>query len=132
MHICSSNQFLAQQTESHPRPQPPDTYSTFISILYMLGVSEPIKRVMARVRIEMTLKPQCMLSYVFRKPKDRIVESKKNGRMYEIPCRDCDAVFIGKTGCSLKTKKREHFDAVNRVDVKKSAICQHIIDLLIL
>ena len=32
MHLCSSNQFLAQQTESRPRSQPPDTYSAFISI----------------------------------------------------------------------------------------------------
>ena len=43
----------------------------------MLGVSKPIKRVMAQVRIEVTLKSNCMLSYVFRKSKDRIVESKK-------------------------------------------------------
>ena len=98
----------------------------------MVGVSKPIKRVMAQVRIEVTFKSHCMLSNVFRKSKDRIVESKKSGRMYEIPRRNCDAVYIGKTGCSLKTKKRKHFDAVKRVDVKKSAICQHIIDLLIL
>ena len=26
-HMCSSDQFLAQQTESHPRSQPPYTYS---------------------------------------------------------------------------------------------------------
>ena len=34
-HMCSSGQFLAQQTESHPRSQPPDTYSAFISIQYV-------------------------------------------------------------------------------------------------
>ena len=38
------------------------------------------------------------------------------------------AVYIGETGRSLKTRKREHFDAVKRMDVKKSALCQHIVD----
>ena len=69
-----------------------------------------------------------MLSSVFRKPKDRIVESEKSGLVYKIPCRDCDAAYIGETGRSLKTRKREHFEAVKRMDVKKSALCQHIAD----
>ena len=56
------------------------------------------------------------------------MESEKSGLVYEIPCRDCDAVYIGETGRSLKTRKREHFDAVKRMDVKKSALCQHIVD----
>ena len=127
-HMCSSDQFLAQQTESHPRSQPPDSYSAFISIPYVQGVSEPIKRVLAQVGIGVALKPHCMLSSVFRKPKDRIVESEKSGLVYEIPCRDCDAVYIGETGRSLKTRKREHFDAVKRMDVKKSTLCQHNVD----
>ena len=29
VHMCSSDQFLAQQTKSHPRSQPPGTYSAF-------------------------------------------------------------------------------------------------------
>ena len=103
--MCSSDQFLAQQTESHPRSQPPDSYSAFISIPYVQGVSEPIKRVLAQVGIRVALKPHCMLSSVFRKPKDRIVESEKSGLVYEIPCRDCDAVYIGETGRSLKNQK---------------------------
>ena len=47
MHMCSSDQFLAQQTESHPRSQPPDTYSAFIYIKYAQKVSETIKSVLA-------------------------------------------------------------------------------------
>ena len=122
--MCCSDQVLAQQTESHPRSQPPDTYSAFISIPYVQGISEPIKRGLAQVGIGVALKPHCMLSFVFRKPKDRIVESEKSGLVYGIPCRDCDTVDIGETGRSLKTRKR----AVKRMYVKKSALCQHIVD----
>ena len=45
-----------------------------------------------------------------------------------MPCRDCDAAYIVKTGRSSKTRKGERFDAVKRMDVKKSALCQHIVD----
>ena len=65
---------------------------------------------------------------VFRKAKDCIVESEKSGLVHEIPCLNCDAVYIGETGRSIKTRKRKHFDAVKRMDVKKSALCQHIVD----
>ena len=57
MHLCSSNQILTQQTESHPRSQPPDTYSAFSSIPYVQGVSEAFKGVLVQVGIGMALKP---------------------------------------------------------------------------
>jgi len=48
------------------------------------------------------LKPLLTLSSVFRKPKDVVSDSDKSGFVYEIRCRDCDAVYIGETGRSLK------------------------------
>ena len=35
-------------------------------------------------------------------------------------------VYIGGTGRSLETKKREHIDAVKIFDLQKSALCQHV------
>ena len=71
-----------------------------------------------------------MLPSVFRKPKDHIEESEKSGLVYKISCPDCDAVYIGEAGRSLKTRKREHFDAFKRMNVKKSALCQNIVDFV--
>ena len=59
------------------------------------------------------------------------MESEKSGLAYEILCGYWDAVYIGQTGFSLKTRKREDFDAVIRMDVKKSALCQHVVDFII-
>ena len=74
------------------------TYSAFISIPYVQGVSDAIKRVLSQVGIGVSLKPFCVLSTVFRIPKDRIVESEKSGLLYEIPCREIDAVlYIAET-----------------------------------
>ena len=92
----------------------------------MHGISEPIKRVLAQVGIEVALKPYFTLSSVFRKPIHVICDEKKCGLVYEIPSRDCDAVYVGETGRSLSTRKKEHVKAVKEMNLQKSALCQHI------
>ena len=69
-----------------------------------------------------------MLPSAFSKPKDRIVEFEKSELAYENLCHDSDAVYDGEAGRSLTTRKREHFDAVKKMDVKKSALFRHIVD----
>ena len=93
----------------------------------MQGVSEPIKRVLAQVGIEVALKPYFTVSSVFRKLKDVICDKKKCGLVYEIPCRDCDAVYVAETGRRLSTRKKEHVKAVKEMNLQKSALCQHIV-----
>ena len=82
---------------------------------------------MAQVGIEVALKPYFTLSSVFRKPKDAICDEKKCGLVYEFPCRDCDAVYVGETGRSLSTRKKEHVKAVKEMNLQKSALSQHIV-----
>ena len=43
-------------------------------------------------------------------------------------CRDCNAVYVGETGRSVRTRKREHVDAVKTFNTKKSALSQHVMD----
>ena len=97
--ICS-NTFFSKTTQNRISS---NNYTTFVSIPYVQGVSEPIKRLLAQVGIEVALKPYFTLSSVFRKPKDVICDEKKCGLVYKIPCRDCDAVYVGETGRSLST-----------------------------
>ena len=35
---------------------------------------------------------------------------------------------VGETGCSVRTRKREHADAVKTFNTKKSALSQHVMD----
>ena len=88
----------------------------------MHGVFEPIKRVLAQIGIEVALKPYFTLSSVFRKPKDVICDEKKCGLVYEIPCCDCDAVYVGETERSLSTRKKKHVKAVKEMNLQKSAL----------
>ena len=83
-----------------------NNYTTFVSNPYVQGISEIIKRVLAQVGIEVALKSYFTLTSIFRKSKDVICDEKKSGLVYEIPCRDCDAVYVGETERSSSTRKK--------------------------
>ena len=72
------------------------------------------------------MKPVCVLSNIFCNPKDKVLNKEKSGFVYQISCRDCDAVYIGETGQGLVIRKREHIDAAKNFDLKKSVLCQHV------
>ena len=94
----------------------------------MQGVSEPTSRILTQDGIEVALKPHQTLSSLFRKPKDAINFEQKRGLVYSISCRDCNAVYVGETGRSVRTRKREHADAVKTFNTKISALSQHVMD----
>ena len=50
------------------------------------------------------------------------------GLVCQISCRDCNAVYVGETGRSVRTRKREHVDAVKTFNTKKSALSQHVME----
>ena len=70
----------------------------------MQVVSEPISRILTQVGIGVALKPHHTLSSLFRKPKDVINFEQKRGLVYQISCRDCNAVYVGETGRSVRTE----------------------------
>ena len=94
----------------------------------MQGVSEPISRILTQVGIDVALKPHHTLSSLFRKPNGAINFKQKCGLVYQISCRDCNAVYVGETGRSVRTRKREHADAVKTFNTKKPALSQHVMD----
>ena len=84
----------------------------------MQSVSEPISRILTQVGIGVALKPHHTLSLLFRKPKDAINFEQKRGLVYQISCRDYNAVYVGETGRSVRTRKRLHADAVKTFNTK--------------
>ena len=54
---------------------------------------ESIKRIFQQVGVGVAMKPVYVLSNIFCKPKDKVLEKEKSGLLYQIFCRDCDAVF---------------------------------------
>ena len=67
-------------------------------VSYVQNLTEPIKIVLQQVGVEVAMKPVCVLSSIFCKPKDKVLDKEKPGLVCQISCRDCDAVYIGETG----------------------------------
>ena len=100
----------------------------FTSIPYVQGVSYSISRILTKVGIAVALTPHQTLSSLLRKRKDPINFEQKRGLMYQISCRDCNAVYVGETGRSVRTRKREHVDAVKTFNTKMSTLSQRVVD----
>ena len=53
----------------------------------------------------------------------------KEGVIYRVPCRECDAVYIGETLRSLEERLKEHKRHVEKSDPKGSAIAEHMLKI---
>lgn len=49
--------------------------------------------------------------------------------VYQVPCHDCDFIYIGQTKRSLKSRLDEHKRSIKYQRPEKSALCQHTISM---
>ena len=109
----------------HRKRRPARTESEFQQTKIVIVVSnwqnliEYIERVSQQVGVGVAMKPfRVILCNIFCKSKDKVLGKEKSGLVYQISCRDCDAVYIGETGRSLETTQCEHIDTVKNFDLK--------------
>ena len=57
--------------------------------------------------------------------KDNIPPEKKSG-IYQINCKDCKKIYIGKTNIDLETRVKEHFRNIKNGEIEKSAVAAHV------
>ena len=50
---------------------------------------------------------------------------KTNQAFYQINCKECDKIHIGKTKRNLKTRTKEHFRNIKYRQIEKSAVAAH-------
>ena len=97
---------------------------------YVKGLSEKIESTCRSVsnnllKIKPVFRPDRTIRHTLVRVKNRIPEEKKMGVVYEVPCKDCDGVYVGETGRTLKKWISEHKQAVRHMD-DKSGIAVHI------
>ena len=100
---------------------------------YVRGVSERIERRCRNLGVRTVFKSHNTLRQTLMNVKSRTPKECKRGAVYEIPCADCDSVYIGETGRSLKDRIKEHKYAVSRGDMKNGVAAhawssQHKVD----
>ena len=100
-------------------------FAGYVSLPYIKGCSERISRVLKRFNIKSYYKPLNKLSKIFGLPKDPVEQNKKCGVVYEVPCGDCEKVYVGQTGNSLETRLKQHQAACRLFQTDKSALAEH-------
>ncbi len=96
-------------------------FKGFIVIPYVKGLSEPYKRVMEKIGIQVSFKGGTTLKNMLCAPKDKDPKVKTQNIVYDIRCGEdsCTHRYIGETGRTLEERFTEH------TNVFTSAIYQH-------
>ena len=68
-----------------------------VNLPYIPGVSNTLKRIFRKHKIKGIFNSKDTLRKILSHPKDKIPESRNNNVVYQIPCSDCNAVYIGET-----------------------------------
>ena len=95
---------------------------------YVQGVGEKIERGCRKLGVQAVFNSGNKLRQSLMRVKTAIDEDSKKGVVYEVPCGECNQVYIGETGRNLKERMREHQYAVKRKDMNNGIaahICEH-------
>ena len=110
--------------EARPRDQRDD--KPLVVIPYVKGVTEKVTRAL-KPYARVATKPDRNLRGILVKPKDRRGPHQNAGLVYQYEC-ECDQVYIGETGRSIKTREKEHKRAIRNMDENHSGISKHVIE----
>ena len=102
---------------------PPHTHG-FTTLLYIKGLTEPLTRLLRRHDILVTNKSVITLQQEFPAPKFCPEKEDQCNVVYKIPCSTCSWSYIGETGRSFNTRKKEHTRNV-KMRTKDSNVANH-------
>ena len=101
-------------------------YKTSVTLPYVRGVSEAIKRVLLGVDIRVFFRPHVTLRNLLVHPKDPVPAGQKANVVYNIPCLSCPRSYIGQTARLLDTRVKEHKATVKKGETATSAVAEHV------
>ena len=84
-----------EQQRVRPEEEPKQTKS--INLPYIQGLSEQLKRAFNKHNIKATFYTETTLRSLLSKPKDHIPKDDRNNAVYQLNCKDCEAVYVGET-----------------------------------
>ena len=108
--------------------EPIDAPTGFAVLPYIRGRTEPLTRILQKHNIKVANKPLRTLQKHFPSPKYRVTPEKETNVIYQIPCADCSWNYIGETGRSFETRKKEHIRNTERFE-KNSNEAKHAWEL---
>ncbi|BHF81652.1 hypothetical protein SprV_0802478500 [Sparganum proliferum] len=88
----------------------------WLSIPYVKNVSEATSRILNPFGIGVAHELASTIRRQIMRPKDPLPVTEQSAVVYNMPCQDCDARYVGETGKRLGTRLHEHQLAINRKD----------------
>ena len=73
------------------------------------------------------MKPIRTIGQYLPSPKDPITTDEITCVVYEVPCKDCDFVYVGLTKRDLNSRLKEHQRTIKQQKPENSALCEHVI-----
>ena len=98
---------------------------TTVTLPYIQGLSEPIKRILEQLKVTVRFRPDSTLRKLLVRPKDPVLPTSLNSVVYRIPCKDCEHAYVSQSGRSLSCRVKEHQRAVRNGDTNASALAEH-------
>ena len=109
---------------------------TRIALPYVPRYFEALSKILRNVGVLVGSRPHLTLKDMLPKAKDSVERSSRPGVVYQISCRDCTGIYIGKTGRAFKTRLAEHNRDLRPANLakvddnnlnKKTALVKHVI-----
>ena len=96
-----------------------------ITLPYINKISEITARIFEKYNLKVAHKPTNKIKSLFNKHKDQPNNEDKQNAVYQIPCQDCEKVYIGETSKTIKSRITEHKNAIKRED-ERSLPAKHV------
>ena len=78
-------------------------FTKFTSLPYIQGTTEKIRRILNEVGVKVAMKPIRTIGQYLPSPKDPITTDEITCVVHEVPCKDCDFVYVGQTKRDLNS-----------------------------
>ncbi|XP_062703509.1 uncharacterized protein LOC134290468 [Aedes albopictus] len=97
-----------------------------ISLPFYPKVTNPIKNTLRRQGLHVVHKSDNTLRDLLCNLKDKVPPEEQSG-IYQVPCNDCPAVYIGQTRRKVKVRLKEHKNAVETNKPNESGVAAHTV-----
>ena len=122
---CSATYASASTTSDKPTTNEQKSLA-IVTIPYVQGLSEPIRRLLERLRVKVRLRPNKTLCQILVGPKDKVPMENQTGVVYSILCHDCPKTYVAQSGRLLECRIKEHERAVRNGGTNTPAIVVHV------
>ena len=113
-----------------PKSTPEQEYITTVTLPYIKGTSEQVRRILGRANIRVAFRTKTTIRSLLTLVKPAQSSLDMTGVIYSIPCKDCDKVYVGETGRTLNIRQKEHCRHLTYGRTDSSAVAAHAVSTL--